>query len=56
MCGPGTRVESAAPARIASEIGLRVVTQIYPFGQADRALDDLAHDRVRGAAVLDLRR
>lgn len=31
---------------------LRVTTTPYPFDQADRALADLANDRVRGAAVL----
>jgi alcohol dehydrogenase, propanol-preferring len=37
---------------IASRIPLRVSTTAYPMDQADRALADLAHDRVNGAAVL----
>jgi propanol-preferring alcohol dehydrogenase len=36
----------------AARIPLRVTTTAYPFDQADRALADLAHDRVNGAAVL----
>lgn len=36
----------------ASRYGLRPTTTAYPFEQADRALSDLAHDRVTGAAVL----
>ena len=35
---------------------LRVETTAYPFDRADEALRDLAHDRVTGAAVLDVRR
>ena len=36
----------------AAQIGIRVSTIPYPLDQADRALSDLAHDRVNGAAVL----
>jgi propanol-preferring alcohol dehydrogenase len=36
----------------AARIGLRVATTVYPFDEADRALRDLAHDRVTGVAVL----
>jgi propanol-preferring alcohol dehydrogenase len=39
---------------IAARIGMQVSTTLYPFDQADRALADLAHDRVTGAAVLNL--
>jgi alcohol dehydrogenase, propanol-preferring len=39
----------------ASRIGLRVAATTYPFTEADRALRDLAHDRVNGVAVLDMR-
>jgi propanol-preferring alcohol dehydrogenase len=35
-----------------ARIGLRVATTVYPFDEADRALRDLAHDRVTGVAVL----
>jgi alcohol dehydrogenase, propanol-preferring len=31
---------------------LRVETVAYPFTEVDRALTDLAHDRVNGAAVV----
>jgi propanol-preferring alcohol dehydrogenase len=37
---------------IAARIGLRPTTVPYPLERADRALADLAHDRVTGAAVL----
>lgn len=36
----------------AAAAGVRVHVQPYPFDAADRALDDLWHDRVNGAAVL----
>lgn len=36
----------------AATIGLRVSAVPYPLAEADRALADLAHDRVNGAAVL----
>ena len=37
---------------IAARIPIRPTTQPYPLMNADRALADLAHDRVNGAAVL----
>jgi alcohol dehydrogenase, propanol-preferring len=37
---------------IADRIGLRPTTVAYPFDAADRALADLAADRVNGAAVI----
>ena len=40
----------------AARIGIEVTTTPYRFDQADAALRDLAHDRVRGVAVLDMRR
>jgi propanol-preferring alcohol dehydrogenase len=36
----------------AARIGIRVSSVPYPMAEADRALADLAHGRVRGAAVL----
>jgi propanol-preferring alcohol dehydrogenase len=36
---------------LASRLALRVATTAYPLAEADRALQDLAADRVRGAAV-----
>jgi propanol-preferring alcohol dehydrogenase len=40
----------------AASMGIEVTTTRYRFDQADAALRDLAHDRVRGVAVLDIRR
>jgi alcohol dehydrogenase, propanol-preferring len=39
---------------LAARIPVRVTTTPYPLEAADRALADLAHGRVRGAAVLDV--
>jgi propanol-preferring alcohol dehydrogenase len=39
---------------LAARLDLRVATQPYSFDAADRALRDLADDRVSGAAVLML--
>jgi len=47
-----TREDGEAFLAIAARIGIRVETTSYAFGSADRALADLAADRVRGAAVL----
>ena len=47
-----TRADGEAFLRIAARIGVRPTTTPYPFEKADRALSDLAHDRVTGAAVL----
>jgi propanol-preferring alcohol dehydrogenase len=47
-----TRADGAAFLALASSIGIRVSAVPYPFEEADRALTDLAHDRVDGAAVL----
>jgi alcohol dehydrogenase, propanol-preferring len=38
--------------RLADRLGITATTTPYPLGAADRALADLAHDRVNGAAVL----
>jgi len=38
--------------RLAAAAGIRVRVTVYPFEHADRALADLAADRVEGAAVL----
>jgi propanol-preferring alcohol dehydrogenase len=37
---------------LAAQIGLQVSVDPYPWDQADRALRDLCHDHVNGAAVL----
>ena len=47
-----TRTDGREFLETAARIPLRVTTTAYPFDQADRALADLAHDRVNGAAVL----
>ena len=47
-----TRADGEAFLDVAARIPIRLTTQPYPFDQADRALADLAHDRVTGAAVL----
>ena len=47
-----TRQDGAEFLELAARIGLRVTVSRYPMSQADRALADLAADRVHGAAVL----
>ena len=47
-----TRRDGDEFLRLAAQLGLHVRTTSYPFGQAARALADLAADRVTGAAVL----
>jgi propanol-preferring alcohol dehydrogenase len=50
-----TRADGVAFLQVAAEIPIRPTVQPYRFEEADRALADLAADRVDGAAVLDLR-
>jgi propanol-preferring alcohol dehydrogenase len=47
-----TRRDGREFLALAADIGIRVSAVPYPFDRADRALADLAHDRVDGAAVL----
>ncbi len=47
-----TRDDAREFLRVAAEIGIQVTTQPYALADADRALEDLAADRVNGAAVL----
>src|SRR5437016_3635855 len=49
-----TRGDAAEFLTLARRLGIRVTTTPYPFGQADRALADLAGDRIHGAGVLNL--
>jgi alcohol dehydrogenase, propanol-preferring len=49
-----TRADGEAFLRLAADTGIRVQTTVYPFEHADRALVDLAADRVDGAAVLQV--
>jgi propanol-preferring alcohol dehydrogenase len=50
-----TRADGVEFLEVAQRIGLTPTTTLYPFDSADRALSDLAHDRVNGAAVLAVR-
>lgn len=47
-----TRDDGREFLEIAARIALAATVQPYPWREADRALADLAHDRVNGAAVL----
>ena len=47
-----TRRDGEEFLALAARIPVRVTTTPYPLAEADRALADLAHGRVRGAAVL----
>jgi propanol-preferring alcohol dehydrogenase len=47
-----TRADGEAFLAIAARTGIRPTTSSYDLADADRALADLAHDRVTGAAVL----
>ncbi|MHB8681789.1 MAG: zinc-dependent alcohol dehydrogenase family protein [Acidimicrobiales bacterium] len=49
-----TRGDGAEFLRIAAEIGIRATTTSYPLEEAPAALADLAHDRLVGAAVLEM--
>ena len=50
-----TRADGEAFLEIAARIPVHLTTQPYRLDEADRALADLAHDRVTGAAVLRVR-
>jgi len=47
-----TRADGEDLLRLARRHGVRATVSPYPFERADAALEDLAHDRVHGAAVL----
>ncbi len=47
-----TRADGEEFLALAAQLDLQVTTTPYPLGEADRALADLAADRVTGAAVL----
>jgi propanol-preferring alcohol dehydrogenase len=49
-----TRRDGEEFLALAARIPVQVTTTPYPLADADRALADLAHGRVRGAAVLDV--
>ncbi|XAZ32810.1 zinc-dependent alcohol dehydrogenase family protein [Paenarthrobacter ureafaciens] len=50
-----TRADGTAFLALTAEIGLAPTVTTYDFTEADRALEDLANDRVTGAAVLKMR-
>ncbi len=50
-----TRADGRALLQLAAEIPIRTRVTCYPLEQANEALLDLKQDRIRGAAVLDLR-
>jgi propanol-preferring alcohol dehydrogenase len=47
-----TRRDAEEFLALAPKAGVRTATQIYPLAEADRALADLRHGALRGAAVL----
>jgi alcohol dehydrogenase, propanol-preferring len=47
-----TRKDGEDFLRVAAEIPIRMHTQIYPLGEANRALNALKNDAIEGAAVL----
>ena len=49
-----TRADGEAFLDLAARIPIKLTVQPYPFAEADRALADLAHDRITGVAVLRL--
>jgi propanol-preferring alcohol dehydrogenase len=49
-----TRADARALLRLAAEIPVETHTVRYPLAAANEALADLKHDRVRGAAVLEV--
>ena len=49
-----TRGDAAEFLTLAQRLAIDVTTTPYPFEQADRALADLAGDRIHGAGVLIL--
>jgi D-arabinose 1-dehydrogenase-like Zn-dependent alcohol dehydrogenase len=40
--------------RIAAEIPIRIATEVLPLQEANRALNALKNDAIRGAAVLQI--
>jgi len=49
-----TRQDGEEFLRVAAEIPIRTETQIFALGEANRALNALKNDAIRGAAVLDV--
>jgi propanol-preferring alcohol dehydrogenase len=49
-----TRTDGTELLEVAAQIGMRTEVTPYPFDAVDRALADLAADRITGAAVIDI--
>ncbi len=49
-----TRLDGEEFLRLAERLGIAPTTTAYTFEDADAALSDLAHDRVNGAAVIEV--
>ncbi len=49
-----TRNDGEELLRLATRLGVRSTVTTYPFAEADRALRDLAEDRINGVAVLQV--
>ena len=49
-----TRQDGEDFLRVAAEIPIHTETQVFPLGEANRALNALKNDAIRGAAVLDV--
>ncbi|MGB8646145.1 MAG: zinc-dependent alcohol dehydrogenase family protein [Anaerolineae bacterium] len=49
-----TRRDVEELLRVAAEIPVRPEVQLYPLAEANRALQDLKHSRIQGAAVLQI--
>jgi propanol-preferring alcohol dehydrogenase len=49
-----TRADGEAFLDVAARIPIETMTRVYPFDEADRALADLAHDRITGVGVLQI--
>jgi propanol-preferring alcohol dehydrogenase len=50
-----TRRDGEDFLRIAAEIPIRTEVQVFPLEEANRALQALKNDAIRGAAVLEVR-
>jgi alcohol dehydrogenase, propanol-preferring len=50
-----TRRDGEELLQLAPRLGVHATTQAYPLDRADEALADLAHDRITGAGVLQVR-
>jgi propanol-preferring alcohol dehydrogenase len=47
-----TRLDGEDFLRVAAEIPIRTQVEVYPLSEANRALNHLKNDAVRGSAVL----